>query len=95
MYKMAHTEDPFLDLRLTCSSWGQLSVEGTQTDRRGEIHLPEPRLLTGNNPAPLFSTKAKQNKGLQLGSVDLSYLLNPVPYLSAPGVAPTKFFMFI
>lgn len=88
---MVHTVDPFLDLTLACSPWSHLSVEGAQTGCRGGIHLPEPRLPTGNNPAP----EAEGNKGLQLGSVDLSFLLNPVPYLSAPGVAPTEVLMSI
>lgn len=84
---------PFLDQRLACPLGGQLIVEGVQTDPRVWIHLPEPRLPMANNPAPLFSHKAEGTKGLQPGSVDLSYLFNPVPYPSAPGVAPTKWFM--
>lgn len=92
---MVHTLDSSLDLRLACSSWGQLSVEGVQIDHRGGVRPPEPRLPMGNNPAPLFSPKAEGNKGLQLGSMDLSYLLNPVPYLSASGVAPAKLFVFL
>lgn len=90
---MVHTVEPFLDQRLACSSWGQLSVEGAQTDCKGRIHLPEPSFPMGNNPTPLCSPKAEGNKGLQLASVNLSYLLNPVPYLSAPGAAATKSFM--
>lgn len=92
---MVHTLDSSLDLRLACSSWGQLSVEGVQIDHRGGVRPPEPRLPMGSNPAPLFSPKAEENKGLQLGSMDLSYLLNPVPYLSASGVAPAKLFVFL